>query len=554
MKTYNQIDLGQIKFVVYIRKSSEGDERQALSPENQRKVIEQIVERYEIKPKQIVKTFDEAHSAKTPGQRPMFNKLLQGVEEGIYDGILTWQPSRMSRNPIDAGSIVNLMDTEKLKVIITAEKLYEHSIPMDKFWFGFQCMEAKLENDNRAISSKGGMVTKAEMGWYPAPAPIGFINVTTEKKGFKTIADDNDRWLICKKCFDFILDGMKPFEVMAKAQKEWKLTNIHGGIISNSGFYHMINNPFYCGEFEWPKKSGVWYKGKHNAVISRANFRIIQKMLGNKGAPIKRCVTYKYGGLMRCSECGYGFSGDYKEKYYPMTKNTGTYFYYRCTKKSKKIKCHQAPISEGTFEKQIDDLLLSIRPPQGFLDWAKRWVAELHKYNANFHQDVRQSLHDRKEKIEKRLDSFMDMKADHEITQEKYLEKKLKAEDELKDIDDAIKTNDEGSSNWRAKVENALDFADAAHERFMNSKDASVKRYLVTHLGENLVCHNKNIRMDLEKHFLEFNEQGKWDEKYKGWREPQEYTEIMAKYPDLRPSNPVWLPLEDSDLGPIAYK
>jgi hypothetical protein len=34
-----------------------------------------------------------------------------------------------------------------------------------------------------------------------------------------------------------------------------------------------------------------------------------------------------------------------------------------------------------------------------------------------------------------------------------------------------------------------------------------------------------------------------WGEKYKGWLEPQKYTEIMAKYDDLRPANPVWLAL-----------
>ena len=530
---------------VYCRKSQESEERQALSIPSQIEELEKLAKRDQLD--LVLPYYREEQSAKKPG-RPVFNKMLEELEEQNVKSILVWNPDRLSRNSVDAGKIIYLMDQNIINEIITPMQTIKNT-PNDKFLFSILCSQAKLENDNRGLNAKRGMLTKANMGWYPAPAPLGYLNVTTEKKGFKTIIDDPSRWSIIKKCLDSILDGMKPFEVLMLAQKEWKLTNSKGEIISPSGFYHMINNPFYCGEYEWPKGSGNWYQGKHNPIISKANFRIIQKMLGNKGAPIKRSVVYKYGGLMRCGECGYGFSGDYKEKYYPMTKNTGEYFYYRCTKKSKKCTCHQKPISERNFEEQIDKLMQSIRPPQGFLDWAKKWIAELHKHNASFHQDIRESLHIRKEKIEKNLDRLIEMQMKGDITSEKYNEKKVEQELELRDIDNEIQDNDGGSSDWRAKVENAIEFANTAHERFNNS-DADIKRYLITHLGENLFCNDKKIRIDVKKHFLEFREQEKWGEKYKGWREPQEYTDIMAKNVDLRPANPLWLPRVDSNHGP----
>lgn len=539
------------KFIVYVRKSSESDERQALSIDSQKNEMEKLIKRNELKPSQIIRPIlEESFSAKLANKRIVFIQMIKQLEEEKIDGIICWSPDRLSRNAVDTGILIDLMDRHKLKWIITSGQRFDGENPNDKFLFSILCSQAKLENDNRGKNAKRGMLTKAEMGWYPAQAPLGYLNVTTEKS-YKTIKNDPVRLPIIEKCFNSLVDGIKPFEVLEKAQNEWKLTNNKGNIISRSGFYNMISNSFYYGEYEWPKKSGNWYEGKHEPIVSKNNFKTVQKMLGNKGSPVRKSVNYKYSGLMRCAECGYSFSGDYKEKYYPKTNRVGEYFYYRCTKKSKNHDCHQKPISEGNFEKQMKDMLSSIRPPQGFLDWAKKWIAELHKDNANFHQGVRRSLHSKKERIEKRLDSFIDMLADGDITSEKYNEKKKKLEEELRDINSIIKTNDKGSSDWRVEVENALDFADTARERF-NSDDPEVKRYLINHLGENLVCNHKKIRMDIEKHFFEFTEQENWGEKYKDWREPQKYTEIMGKNPDLRPSNPLWLPRVDSNHEPTA--
>ena len=534
------------KVFIYCRKSQESEERQALSIPSQIEELHKVAVRQDL---EVVKLYQESQSAKKPG-RPIFNQMLIDMEKQGIKSVLVWNPDRLSRNSVDSGKIIYLMDQNIINEVVTPMQTIKNT-PNDKFLFSILCSQAKLENDNRGLNAKRGMLTKAEMGWYPAPAPTGYINVTTETKGFKTIKIDPVKWPIIKRCFESILDGMKPFEVYEKASKEWKLTNNNGTITSKSGFYYIINNPFYCGEFEWPSKSGKWYQGKHEPVVSKSDFRIIQKMLGGKGAPVKHSSFYTFGGLMRCAECGHGFSGDHKEKYYPKSKKTGEYTYYRCTKKTKDQTCTQEPISEKILEDQIKGHLLSIRPPQGYLDWSKKWVAVLHNYKSDFHQDVRESLHNRKENVEKSLDRLLDIQIAGEITQEKYNEKKNKLEEELRDINNSIDSNDEGSNDWRAKVENALDFAESAYQRYCETKDPQLKRYFVTHLGANLRCNHRKVGIDLQNHFLEFAEEEKWGETHKDWCEPVEYTEIMAKCPDLRPQNPNWLALLDSNQKPF---
>ncbi len=67
-----------VKYVLYARKSTEQDEKQALSIDSQVKEMLQIAERENL---EIVDIRREAHSAKDSGQRPVFKEILKTLDE-----------------------------------------------------------------------------------------------------------------------------------------------------------------------------------------------------------------------------------------------------------------------------------------------------------------------------------------------------------------------------------------------------------------------------------------------------------------------------------------
>src|SRR3954470_2237787 len=105
------LPVAKIKYCLYARKSTESDEKQALSIESQVKEMLQIAERESL---DIIDIRRESHSAKDSGQRPVFKELLEDVRRGRFNGILTWAPDRLSRNAGDLGSVVDLMDQKLL--------------------------------------------------------------------------------------------------------------------------------------------------------------------------------------------------------------------------------------------------------------------------------------------------------------------------------------------------------------------------------------------------------------------------------------------------------
>src|SRR3989344_1428379 len=99
-----------MKYVLYARKSSESEERQALSIEAQIAELREFAAKERL---EIVASLEEEKTAKDPG-RTVFGEMLDTLERGEADSILAWHPDRLARNSVDGGRIIYLLDTGKL--------------------------------------------------------------------------------------------------------------------------------------------------------------------------------------------------------------------------------------------------------------------------------------------------------------------------------------------------------------------------------------------------------------------------------------------------------
>lgn len=90
----------KIKYFVYARKSSEGEDRQVQSIERQHDENKKIISRFGLK---VVGSFSESRSAKLPYNRPAFSEMIKRIEKGEANGIVCWHLNRLSRNPLESG-------------------------------------------------------------------------------------------------------------------------------------------------------------------------------------------------------------------------------------------------------------------------------------------------------------------------------------------------------------------------------------------------------------------------------------------------------------------
>lgn len=493
--------------IMYCRKSSESEDRQAQSIDDQINILTKFAKSNQLT---IIKTYSESKSAKAPYQRPSFTDLISDIQGGKGRNILCWNLDRLFRNPVDAGQIQWMLQQEHLQSIITPSKTYTtHDSGLMMSVMSGMANQFILDLSK---NTKRGMQSKAEKGHYPSRAPIGYLNTPERNKGLKVLIKDPVRAILVRKVFEEILSGKQAAEVWDTAVHEWSLTTTDNHPLSRSGYYNMLNNPVYYGEYEWPKKSGNWYQGKHDPIITREEFDLVQKMLGKDGKPIARTHQFDLTGLFRCNHCGCSVTGTKKVKHYKATANTGVYNYNQ---------------------------LLSIRPPQEFIDWAKKWVHVLDKVKGGEDASIQQSRDEQIKNIDKKLDNLLELRLSDGIDDTKYVSKKTELE-KMKSTLLSSKDSNQKKDTTK-EINNTLDLALAAASKFKFGSRED-KHFVLLRVGSNLALKPKQIWVDLKPEYLALKDSDKWEERYKSSLEPQKYSEILSKYPDLAPANPVWLP------------
>jgi hypothetical protein len=118
----------------------------------------------------------------------------------------------------------------------------------------------------------------------------------------------------------------------------------------------MVHCPFYYGSFEYPKKSGKWYKGAHQPILTKELFDAVQEKIAaytrkKKYHPVKP-KPFAFTKIIKCGNCGSNVTAEERHKILKGTKQMATYRQYMCNK-SKDRQCREPIIIEEQLMKEL---------------------------------------------------------------------------------------------------------------------------------------------------------------------------------------------------------
>ena len=462
-----------MRYLLYARKSSETEDRQVQSIDDQLRVLRDLAQQRGLG---VVREMVESKSAKAPGARPVFAEMLALVQAGQADALLCWSLNRLSRNPVDTGTLSWLLQEGKLQRIQTAEREYT---PDDNVVL--MAVEGGVANQfirdlKKAVER--GMQSKREKGWYPHRAPEGYVNDRVER----TIVADPEAFALLRRAWELMLTGAYTVPQVRQELTGWgfrarKTRRGGGGPISRTALYDLFDNPFYYGSF---RHDGRLYRGAHTPMVTEAEWDRVQALLHRDHHSQPQRREFPFAGLIRCGVCGCLVSAEEKVKRYPTTGHSVSYRYYHC---SGAKGCPKVSVTEAEIDGRVRALLEECSLPPWLSSWllgaAERGLAAQDGPDAALAAQGKALA-----ALRRRRAGLVDMRAAGEVTAEEFAQGKARLDAEVADLEGAARRQEGRRDRDRRSLRNALRFAGSACEHYANG-DVRARREVASVLGEN---------------------------------------------------------------------
>ena len=323
----NNIDY---KVGIYIRLSKEDEEKEKYSEsesiQNQRALLMQYIK--ENKLNFIAEYVDDGISG-TSFDRPGFNKMIEDIENGKINMVITKDLSRLGRNYVQSGYYTETYFPEhNVRYIAILDNIDTaiDSANNDIAPFKSILNEMYAKDTSKKINSV--LQSKRNLGEYLGTAPYGYKKDSENK--YHLIIDEEAANVV-KLIYEKYLAGFGTMQIADYLSKkkipipsDYNKRNrgaksLTYGLWQQSTVRFILSNEIYTGTVIQGKRKKVSFKSKkfinlpeedwikienmHEAIISKEDFERAKKVINaTKGSRVVQ-NDYLFKGLLRCYDC-----------------------------------------------------------------------------------------------------------------------------------------------------------------------------------------------------------------------------------------------------------
>ena len=249
-----EVDTSTVRYALYARKSTTGEDKQASSIEDQiRDCMERVVTADASRPLNVVRVYQESFSAKVADTREEFKAMLREIELGRIDGVIAWHPDRLSRNMKEAGAIIDLVDRGLIRDLKFATFTFENT-PAGKMLLGITFVMAKQYSEHLSESVDRGNARAVGDGEFLGKFKHGYILDLN-----RYFQPDPNNFTKVKHMFEMALDGKSQKEIRLWINEQGYTVQKRQGAEPVSHEWDkddvskLLKSPHYAGIHDWGK-------------------------------------------------------------------------------------------------------------------------------------------------------------------------------------------------------------------------------------------------------------------------------------------------------------
>lgn len=467
--------MSQKQYFSYVRVSTQRQGQFGTSLAEQQSSIERYCRTWNLK---IVKCFEEQETAAKQG-RPVFLEMLKALRQGKASGLVIHKIDRGARNLKDWADLGSLIDSG-LEVHFANESL-DLNTRGGRLSADIQAVVASDYIRNLREEVKKGFYGRLKQGFYPMPAPIGYVDMGKAEP--KRI--DTNRAPLIRKAFELYSTGQVGLFALADKLFELGLRNKNGKKVTTSGLSTMLHNSFYIGLIKI-KKKGEIFAGRHTPMIPKALFDKVQTVLSGKYVKQTERHFFRFRRHIYCTDCG---------KVLIAERQKGN-VYYRCHTRN----CFKGTLKEEEIDKEVLHTFEKLRLDEAEYAYFKK-AAMTATNNSLFDVKVKtKQLQLQSKQIKARLSKLADAYVEGVFDQVTYTQKKNEMMFEELSVNEKISNVGRNNHEPANRLGALLELVNTAYLSYEIGNPVE-KRNLVKMVTSNFEAEGKSVLVKLETPF-----------------------------------------------------
>jgi site-specific DNA recombinase len=338
-----------IRAAGYIRVSTEEQAREGFSLGNQRRAIEEIVER---EGWELVEVYvDEGRSGRD-NNRPEYRRLLDDAAAGKFDTLVLWRFDRLGRILEERVTAEAAFARAGVSIVSHTDAKIDEDDPTAPLLRGIRAGLAEMESRLIGIRTAAGMRAAAEAGRVNGgPRRFGF----EPGDGSGTLTPRPAEVAVVQLMFEMARAG-KPQHSIAAELNELGHRTATGKPWSQPKVREMLRNRIWIGELVNQAGTHPIMEPLIDPELWHAVQRTFSKAGEHRGRPSHRFLLAS--GLLRCGACGSAMRVRTEHEFNPDRK---TYDHYSCSgRRSGATRCKQPAVKREFIDRAVLDYFTKV--------------------------------------------------------------------------------------------------------------------------------------------------------------------------------------------------
>jgi DNA invertase Pin-like site-specific DNA recombinase len=456
--------------LLYARVSTEEQADKGYSLDTQEKLCREFAERNGYR---VVGVFRDEGKSGTTLDRPALQDLLAKCTKGTtVNAVIVQETDRLARNTHNHLTVRALLQKAGVKLISVAQPMLDDS-PEGNMIDTILASVNQFQSDISGRKVRKALQEKFNQGWWPALAPLGYINVTIGdgsdgRKATNVIRCHPEHWEVLKEGFKLYLTGDYSTDEVRDILHEKGFRSRTGKKVPHSVMVRVLKNPFYAGLMAWNRQRRM---GRHRPMITLPEHQRILEIIDSHNLHV--CRRRKHGFLLRgfavCNICGLRYTAEIHPRKHKS--------YYHCASRKRHSNRRQN-VEVAALERQVEECFKGIQFSPKFIAAVTDKLQRLYIHQKSTIDGRKQILLNQQKAIEQKRDLAEEKLLAGILSDDAFVRLRTRFTERLGQIQDQLVELDSQRNLDIDVVRQILNLLHNIYDTYKKAPDALKRQYL----------------------------------------------------------------------------